>query len=933
MAAPPAEEPVVDGATTIARPRVDLWYDEAWHDITADVRYLGDGGQAIQIDRGRANEQATIGPSRCSLTVDNRTGAYSPRKPAGTLYGKIGRNTPLRVVVPILTDAFGRTSASGWGDADTGQSWTALGGDAVDYTVASGKGTLTTTVVSDVHRVYAAAVQRKEITVAGTIKPGVVATGDTIQISVMARRVDANNYYLATMVFDTDATFDLVLTKVVSGSATVINSLTGVSSYGASTEFRVEFTVVGDYLQFRVGDIANPTTVVAELADYDTAIDDAGSAGFTFATGASLSNTLPLSITIDNVAVDDPRFCGEVPAWPPRWDKSGSDVWTPLEAAGIMRRLGAGRVLRSAITRSLPLWSGSDIAAGTLRGYWPCEDQAGSTAAASYIAGRPPMTMFGTVTFADSSGPDGSDSLPSISSGTARLTGAVSPHTVATGGGWWVTLAFRGTAAASPSINILEVQAAGGLPVWRVALNDTSVVATAIDEDGAAQITTTATAACLDDSWHWIMLEAYQATSTQVSAIVYVDTTATASASDTPWTLGAAHTIRMPGPIAPANITTAWGGHVSVWSESSTQAVSNLYSNGSHAAALRGHAGETAGARMRRLAGEEALPLALVGLAADTSPVGAQRIASLLDLLQDAATADGGILYEPRSILGLAYRTRANLYNQTATLALTYTSDHLSEVPDPTDDDQLLRNDVTASRPGGSSYRHTVTSGPLSTSAPPDGVGVYDDAVSVYVQSDVQLPGVAQWLAHLGTWDEARYPRLDVALHRAPFLASAFLTDDAAIVDLGDLVTVASPPAWLPPDTIKVLVQGCSERLDQFQRHLGWNCTPAGPWTVGVLDDSTLGLLGSDGSTTSASFTSGTDTSMSVAVATGYPLWTTGSVTFDIMVAGARLSVTNISGASSPQTFTITQTPVNGVSKTIPSGSTVDLFTRAYIGL
>jgi hypothetical protein len=43
--------------------------------------------------------------------------------------------------------------------------------------------------------------------------------------------------------------------------------------------------------------------------------------------------------------------------------------------------------------------------------------------------------------------------------------------------------------------------------------------------------------------------------------------------------------------------------------------------------------------------------------------------------------------------------------------------------------------------------------------------------------------------------------------------------------------------------------------------------------------------------------------------------------------------VSAISGTSSPQTFTITQTPVNGVTKTVPSGSAVSLWQPAVVAL
>ena len=36
-----------------------------------------------------------------------------------------------------------------------------------------------------------------------------------------------------------------------------------------------------------------------------------------------------------------PRFFGEIPAWPPRWDPSGRDAYVPVEASGVLRRLGA----------------------------------------------------------------------------------------------------------------------------------------------------------------------------------------------------------------------------------------------------------------------------------------------------------------------------------------------------------------------------------------------------------------------------------------------------------------------------------------------------------------------------------------------------------------------------------------------------------------
>jgi hypothetical protein len=108
----------------------------------------------------------------------------------------------------------------------------------------------------------------------------------------------------------------------------------------------------------------------------------------------------------------------------------------------------------------------------------------------------------------------------------------------------------------------------------------------------------------------------------------------------------------------------------------------------------------------------------------------------------------------------------------------------------------------------------------------------------------------------------------------------------------------------------------------------------ASPYVVGVWgeegttpDPDAASRWSPDVSATAASFDAGTDTSLSVATSQG-PLWTTdsGDLPLDIESAGVVLRVTAISGTSSPQTFTVTQTPVNGVVKTIPSGSAVRLF-------
>lgn len=81
---------------------VELFIDGVWTDITSYVM-TRDGSQKIEITRGKSDESANVERSTCSFELNNRDGRFSPRNPTGVYYGKIGRNTPLRVSVPDNT--------------------------------------------------------------------------------------------------------------------------------------------------------------------------------------------------------------------------------------------------------------------------------------------------------------------------------------------------------------------------------------------------------------------------------------------------------------------------------------------------------------------------------------------------------------------------------------------------------------------------------------------------------------------------------------------------------------------------------------------------------------------------------------------------------------------------------------------------------------
>lgn len=129
-----------------------------------------------------------------------------------------------------------------------------------------------------------------------------------------------------------------------------------------------------------------------------------------------------------------------------------------------------------------------------------------------------------------------------------------------------------------------------------------------------------------------------------------------------------------------------------------------------------------------------------------------------------------------------------------------------------------------------------------------------------------------------------------------------------------------------------MLVQGYSETLRKMQHVIEFTLAPESPWHIGAVEVDGYDRLDAVASTLAADATS-TDTELSVATS-GEPLWTADpdDLPFDVLVAGERVTVTAVSGASSPQTFTVVR-GVNGVVKAQSAGAEVRLPNPVHIAL
>ncbi|MGW7598111.1 hypothetical protein [Streptomyces antimycoticus] len=825
--------------------RYELQVGGTWTDVTTDV-YNRD---PISSRRGQQDGASRADPARCSLTLDNRLGKYSPRNPMSPYYGLIGRNTPFR---QLLEEAASRLVLDG---STTGVVSTPdaaaldITGDLdlrAEVEIGWAAANLNQTLIGKWdggtnQRSYALRVFDGQLQLSWS-PDGVTGSGlATVPVPTLPDRaavratLDVDNgaggrtvtfYWAQTLAGPWTQIGDpVVQAGTTSVYASTVPLLVGSPEPTASPP-RTPFT--GSGYRFEVRNGIGGTLV----ASPDFTVQTPGATSFTDSAGRVWTLAGTAEITRWRA-----HFHGEISAWPARWDLSGADVWVPIEAAGILRRLGQGaKALASTLRRRIP----TDP---NLVAYWPMEEDRDATQAYSPIAGVTPMVVAGVEFAADDSLP-GSSALPKV--GTAStLTGRV-PQ--APDGAWQVECVFRlSDYPATPTV-LLEVRTTGTYNrlTLEIRPDNLRVYGTSISGDSSStvQLLSLGPTPNFTATWNRLRLRASQTGGSTTFTCHWITIGGVGLGVDTTLSsINAGHVTSVSSaPGAAIDQRDLYMGHLSVMRAAQT----SVYDFADH-----GFTGETASARLRRLCLEEGVPLVVSGGAADTTLMGPQRPDTLMELLQQAADTDGGMLLEQRDQLALRYRIRASLYNQPPALELDYTA--RGEVPpglEPTDDDANTRNDITVSRIGGSSARAVLEEGPLSVQAPPNGVGLYDESVSLSLATDDQAEPIAWWRLWLGTWDEARYPTVTVDLAAAPHLAVA-----AAAVREGDRITIRNLPPWLPSPIADLQVTSIAETKTLVRWTITYTCVPSGPWTVAEVpyaedfEDAAYGLTLTSGGT------------------------------------------------------------------------------------
>lgn len=922
-------------------PFIELRYSGAWQGVTLDVRTE----ETITFTRGRRNWASVADPAELTLQFNQGAskitagvvGRYAPRNPRSDLFGLIGRNTPIRVRLTQVNDAavsfpgietqvastpdhaslrltgdqrfeiFADPSAwrdpTGAGDALARRYATTNANRAWAFWLTS-TGTLflrhSANGLATLDKISTAAVPEASgpLWLAWAIDVDNGAAGHTVTFQT-APDVGGNpgtwtnlgapiTVAGVTSIFASTASFQLG--RIFGGPEGGIGVTPFVGRIGAAR-----------YMTGALSLVASPD--FRTLDPEDTTLTDAQGRVWTLEGGAAITDR-------------SVRFAGEVASWPQSWDLSGRIRSTTVTGAGPLRRLIARITpLKSSLTRDFA--TKANVAA-----YWPLEEKAGASRFASGLPDDASTLAPGDpeqVKLAAYEGFAASAPLPTVAD--TEITGNVPSYTPEAAERF-VFLNRIPDAGIATDRHIARFSTSGTLGRWEIiyAAGGGSRFR-CFGDDGTLIFDHGPSPTGLDGKqvmWS-LWLEQQNPTTTFFQFALWNIATGVAVVPDegtVPGTFGSFTRVTLGSNVGMddtvfGHLALMNGDVHSIWDSIDSSVIA--------------WAGEDGGQRLVRLGGDENIPVRLDPGGAE--PMGPQRVLPIMNLIREIPAADLGFLGEAADTPALYYRPYANMVNQAPKLVLDYTDQQLAEPFQPVDDDQGTVNSVTATAVTGETFTAALLAGPLSVQPPPDGVGLYDQAVEVNVGNPGRVAGNAGWRLALGTQDESRYPTVRLNLQHpnvAPIAAQVLA------VKLGDLIRIENLPVGVPPGPVDLIVDAITDDITPANHHVEFTCTPGTVWASTRTYGPNSGTHAARYDTARTERTAGTitttQTTISLDTTTG-PLWTTAAADFplDVMAGGERMRVTAIAASIPPaQNFTVVRS-VNGVVKTHPNGTTFAL--------
>ena len=880
-------------------------------DISAYLRRPGsDGGQAVTYSGGKGDEAPGVDAGEMRLTLDNRDGRFSTDNAMGPYYRLLDINNPVRLGVVAFADSFTRAaSASGWGtvDAVKGLSWTHA--TPTRWTLDGTKGAVTIPTANLADAASAVGAECKDLDATIKITPTADATGDRFIGGIRIRGNSTADCLIGTISFALSGLVRLDIVRWTASVPTTLAQITGLPiTYGAGEQWSIRFQAEGQQLRFKAWPSVGTEPATWQLTATDSTKTSTG-LGLYAARVINNTNSGAVPImTFDDFTVVGLEFTGSVVSWPIRWDKAGNNSWAPIVAAGILRRIRQGTYpIQSPLRRQL---------GGTpdVYGYWPLEDGPDARQFSSVLPGQAPATFNG-VTPASANDLAGGGFAPALDTANGLITMSTTksePFTT----GMAVMFLFKMGSVPSVKTKIARIRCSrgNGPRIWDFSVSDTTTWVEGLDGDG--RVVTSATNSHGEDftQWHaWQLETEFAGGSTMNWAGIFHKVGSTSFGAQTGTFTGliglSPSSLALTGPQGTAFAHAWMGKNTLPFVTSSFSLVSSGYS------------GETAADRFARVCGEAGIPYIL--RPGGSERMGAQREAGTLAVLESCVQTDYGVMAERGA--GLEYIPREARWNAAVAMALTVAAGQIAEPPEPTRDDQRLRNKWTVSRVGGGEGVYQDTADIAKH-------GTWEDSATINSMDDSILVNHAGFRTALGIQPRLRWPSVQLDFSRNPGLLPAWRNRG-----YGWRLQIATGKGQVAGNEPDLIVEGFTASLDPDRWNVTLNCSPAEAWKAAVADDT--GILGraDNESCETTALISSTTLTIPITTTSGTRwdntagLWTGG---VDFYVDGERVTVTSITNGTNPaQTLNCSARGVGGYAASHPSGSKVRLWSPAIVAL
>jgi hypothetical protein len=894
----------------------ELYYDGAWQPVNA---YEQEGWKY----KAGPSDLTGQEPGQLSFTLANDDLSMDPSNPRSPLYGKIGPNTPARMLMytpatPTVSATFGSTASSSWPNTDTGQVWTTAGGSASDYSSSGGVGRMSLGSINASRRATLngfGTVTSGEISVRITIP--VDPTGDDIETTIMFQYQDASNYLQASIYWDRDGR--PIELRFVRRQAGVVTDLAighlAVSPTGASLSCNLKLRWFDREMSLKAWPSAGSEPSNWTISARDSTWLSGGLIGLRANLQPLFAGGTPQVVTFDNFTyspyVAEAVFTGEAGSWRPETTPEHvpglrGRSWTALDADDLLRRIGkAGDLGTSPLRRQISSYT-------SLLGYWPMEEgsEAKNFANLATSSNRGSFTT-GLVDLAANDGPAGGFNAPVVSDG-AVLGGRFTFDTSTDG--YQLSFCMKLDAAPSSSTFIAMFQWSDTMQrTWYWRINNTSFQVAAYDDFSTLLASQNATYGTGMDPTQWVRYRIK--VSVSGSTVSFEPAWYMQDAITSYGFTGTFTNVSVGYPIGwqiVANTYTdkAAFGHVFGISDLSLDLVNSEDARNP----FNAYNGESAYSRFVRLMRESGYGFYIRGDITKASLLGRQPRGSLAEILQEMQVSEGGIIYGDPARVRPIFRLNDDLINQTPVMTLTKGT-NLGYPFKKVIDDQRAANDITVKNWDDTEVRVVKETGSRNVQEPPVGVGRYPGTLEVSLYWPESLEQRGSWELANNTLDRPRYPTVIVDLLASPSLAAA-----ADVIQPGDIVAINGEE----PTTIYLIVVNVERSGNAVKDTLNLTCLPGEKYMAGVWDD---GLHDWDSkSTTLNEDLDLTETGVDIFSADPMDKWST-TPGYQIYIGAELCTVTactagSASGAGWAQTMTVTRS-VNGIALTHTSGEEV----------